>query len=80
MPLCQLKNAGRIAHGAGRRVRGALTDLIIDRAIEQRAKVAVLTCCHNLKASPTDGLEGWMVKALAVDTVRALKLRSSSKP
>jgi hypothetical protein len=55
---------------------GSLTDLIIDKAIEQRARVAVLPCCHNLKESPTDGLEGWMDKTLAVDIARAVKLRS----
>ena len=55
---------------------GALTDLIIDRAIEQRARVAVLPCCHNLKESSTYGLEGWMDKTLAVDTVRAMNLKS----
>lgn len=55
---------------------GSLTDLIIDRAIEQRARVAVLPCCHNLKESSTNGLEGWMDKTLAVDTIRAVTLRS----
>jgi hypothetical protein len=55
---------------------GSLTDLIIDKAVEQHARVAVLPCCHNLKASPTDGLEGWMDRTLAVDAVRALRLRS----
>jgi hypothetical protein len=55
---------------------GSLTDLIIDKAIEQHARLAVLPCCHDLKESSTDGLEGWMDKTLAVDTVRAVKLRS----
>jgi hypothetical protein len=55
---------------------GSLTDLIIDRAIEKRARVAVLPCCHNLKTSSTEGLDGWMDKTLAVDTVRAVRLRS----
>ena len=55
---------------------GSLTDLIIDKAMEQHARVAVLPCCHNLKESSTDGLEGWMDKTLAVDTVRAVRLRS----
>ncbi len=55
---------------------GPLTDLIIDRAVEQRASVAVLPCCHDLKASSMGGLEGWMEKTLAVDAVRALTLRS----
>jgi hypothetical protein len=37
---------------------GSLTDLIIDKAIEQHARVAVLPCCHDLKESSTNGLEG----------------------
>lgn len=56
---------------------GSLTDLVIDKAIEQRARVAVLPCCHNLRESSTDGLEGWMDKTLAVDTARAVKLKAS---
>ena len=55
---------------------GSLTDLILDKAIDQHARVAVLPCCHDLKESSTDGLEGWMDKTLAVDTARAVKLRS----
>jgi len=55
---------------------GSLTDLIIDKAIEQHARVAVLPCCHDLKKSSTNGLEGWMDKPLAVDTLRAVRLRS----
>ena len=55
---------------------GSLTDIIIDKAIEQHARVAVLPCCHDLKESSTNGLEGWMDKTLAVDTVRAVRLRS----
>ncbi len=55
---------------------GSLTDLIIDKAIEQNARIAVLPCCHNLEESSTDGLEGWMDKTLAVDTVRVMRLRS----
>jgi len=55
---------------------GALTDVIIEMAVKQHARIAVLPCCHNLKESSTGGLEGWMDKALAVDTVRALSLRS----
>ena len=55
---------------------GSLTDLIIDKAMEQHARVAVLPYCHDLKESSTDGLEGWMDKTLAVDTARAMRLRS----
>ena len=55
---------------------GALTDLILEKAIERHARVAVLPCCHDLKVSATEGLEGWMDKPLAVDTVRAMRLKS----
>ena len=55
---------------------GSLTDLIIDKATKQHARVAVLPCCHDLQESSTGGLEGWMDKTLAVDTVRAVKLQA----
>jgi hypothetical protein len=55
---------------------GSLTDLIIDRAVEQHARIAVLPCCHDLKESSTGDLGGWMDKTLAVDTVRAMRLKS----
>jgi len=55
---------------------GSLTDLIIDKAIEQHARVAVLPCCHNIKESSTASLEGWMDKTLAVDTMRAIRLKT----
>jgi hypothetical protein len=55
---------------------GALTDLILDRAVDCHARVAVLPCCHDLKTSSTGGLEGWMDPALAVDTVRAFRLKA----
>ena len=53
---------------------GSLTDLIIDKAMEKNARVAVLPCCHNAKTSTTSGLDGWMDKSLAIDTARAIKL------
>ncbi len=55
---------------------GSLTDLVMDKAIESHARVAVLPCCHDLKKSSTAGLEGWMDSTLAVDTARAVRLRS----
>lgn len=55
---------------------GSLTDLIMEKAVEKRARLAVLPCCHELKRSSTAGLEGWMDRSLAVDTVRAMRLRS----
>ena len=56
---------------------GPLTDLVMDKAIEGHARVAVLPCCHDLKKSSTAGLEGWMENTLAVDTARAVRLRAS---
>jgi hypothetical protein len=55
---------------------GTLTDLIIAKATDKLARIAVLPCCHDLRQSPTFGLEGWMDKTLAVDTVRAVELRA----
>lgn len=55
---------------------GGLTDLILDKAVEVGAIVAVLPCCHNLKDGDLGGLEGWMDGPLAMDCARALRLRS----
>ena len=55
---------------------GSLTDLIIDKATARHARIAVLPCCHDLRKSPTNGLSGWMDNTLAVDTVRAVELRT----
>lgn len=55
---------------------GGLTDLILDRAVEARARVAVLPCCHDLRDADLGGLEGWMDGPLAMDAVRVSRLRS----
>lgn len=54
---------------------GSLTDQVLEMAGQAKSRVAVLPCCHNLKASSTGGLENWMDPCLAVDTVRALNLQ-----
>jgi hypothetical protein len=56
---------------------GALTDLILDRAIAAGARVAVLPCCHNLDAADLGGLQGWMDGPLAVDATRVARLRTA---
>ena len=56
---------------------GNLSDRIIDMAISANAPVAMLPCCHNLKSSETGNLEGWLEPTLAVDVVRAAKLRTA---
>jgi SAM-dependent methyltransferase len=55
---------------------GGLTDLVLARAMEVRARVAVLPCCHALGKSDLGGLEGWMDGALAIDATRVALLRS----
>ncbi len=56
---------------------GALTDLVIERAIEADARVAVLPCCHPKKRLDLGGLEGWMRPDLAADAVRAGRLNAA---
>ena len=53
---------------------GALTDLVIDRAIAARARVAVLPCCHVFKTNDQGALSGWVDGALAIDIMRVVKL------
>ena len=54
---------------------GALTDRILERAAAARCRVAVLPCCHDHAASDDGDLVGWLDADLAIDTVRALRLR-----
>jgi len=55
---------------------GSLTDLVIDKAVEAHARLAVLPCCHNLKTCATGNLTNWMDGPLAIDSVRAMGLVS----
>jgi SAM-dependent methyltransferase len=54
---------------------GGLTDVILERAVQAGACVAVLPCCHDLKHSDLGGLEGWLDGPLAIDATRAARLR-----
>ena len=56
---------------------GALTDLVIDRAIAARARVAVLPCCHVFKTNDQGALSGWVDTALAIDIMRVVKLEQN---
>jgi len=56
---------------------GALTDLVIERALQARARVAVLPCCHAIAKSDLGGLGGWIDPALAIDVTRAARLRAA---
>lgn len=53
---------------------GALTDLVLDRAVAARARVAVLPCCHDLDRGDTGHLSGWVDGPLAIDIQRAVRL------
>jgi hypothetical protein len=56
---------------------GRLTDVVLERAVSARARVAVLPCCHDLAAATADArdLSGWIDGAAAIDIERALRLR-----
>lgn len=53
---------------------GDLTDRIIDRAVAARARLAVLPCCHDAETCDAGPLGGWLESALAIDTMRAVRL------
>jgi hypothetical protein len=54
---------------------GALTDAVLRRAADARARVAVLPCCHDLGSCDPGALSGWLDPALAIDVTRAVQLQ-----
>jgi hypothetical protein len=55
---------------------GGLTDQVIDLAVRGRARLAGMPCCHDLDLADTGSLTGWLNGSLAVDVVRATRLRA----
>jgi len=55
---------------------GGLTDLVLERAMAAGVRVAVLPCCHDLHRADTGGLQGWLDGSLAMDIMRAGRLRA----
>ena len=53
---------------------GGLTDRILARAADARARVAVLPCCHDLDEGRTGPLAGWLDGPMAIDVMRAVRL------
>lgn len=53
---------------------GALTDRVLQRAADARARVAVLPCCHDLASCEAGPFLGWTDGPMAVDLLRALRL------
>jgi hypothetical protein len=56
---------------------GALSDLVLERAIRARAHVALLPCCHDARTCDTGGLLGFLPIPLAVDATRVARLRAA---
>lgn len=56
---------------------GLLTDQVLDMAIGSLASVAVLPCCHDAALGDIGGLGGWLDAPMAIDVVRAQRLRAS---
>jgi hypothetical protein len=56
---------------------GALSDVVLVRAIEARAHVALLPCCHDEDTCDTGGLRGFLSIPLAIDATRVARLRAS---
>jgi Methyltransferase domain len=54
---------------------GALTDRVLARAAAARCRVAVLPCCHDRAASDDGDLVGWLDADVAIDAIRAMRLR-----
>jgi len=56
---------------------GALTDRVLARAARARARVAIVPCCHDRVSCDAGDLRGWIDDALAIDVLRAVRLRES---
>jgi len=56
---------------------GGLTDRVIDRALQARARLAVLPCCHDLASGDGGELRGWLDGPLAMDVIRATRLQAA---
>jgi hypothetical protein len=56
---------------------GALSDVVLERAVAARAKVAILPCCHDEDTCDTGALLGFLSIPMAIDATRVARLRSS---
>ncbi len=60
------------AHACGR-----LTDKVLNAAMAANVDVAVLPCCHSHRNCDQGGLQGWLPPDVAIDVVRAGRLRAA---
>lgn len=56
---------------------GALSDVVLGRAIEARTPLALLPCCHDASTCDAGGLLGFLPLPLAVDATRVARLRAA---
>jgi Methyltransferase domain len=56
---------------------GALSDVVLDRAVRAGAHVALLPCCHDARTCDAGGLLGFLPIPLAVDATRVARLRAA---
>jgi hypothetical protein len=56
---------------------GALSDLVLERAVRAGAHLALLPCCHDARTCDTGGLLGFLPVPLAVDAARVARLRAA---
>jgi hypothetical protein len=56
---------------------GALSDLVIERAVTAGAALALLPCCHHARTCDSGGLLGFLSLPLAVDATRVARLRAA---
>jgi len=54
---------------------GELTDEVLNLALASQSRVAVMPCCHDLKRCDSGELLGWVPGPLAVDILRADRMR-----
>ena len=56
---------------------GALSDVVLERAVAARAHLALLPCCHDADTCDTGGLLGFLPAPLAIDATRVARLRAA---
>lgn len=56
---------------------GALSDVVLERAVAAHAPLALLPCCHDARTCDSGGLLGFLPLALAVDATRVARLRAA---
>jgi hypothetical protein len=59
---------------------GALTDLVLERAVAAGARVAVLPCCHHRVAGEAAALSGWVDGPAAIDIRRTQSIPADITP